>query len=177
VNERPLVLIVEDDDAFRERLARAFEGRGFEVQTAASVADAEASLSRETPEWLSSGPAAAAYEELKGKTAFSAREAVVAMLRESGDLEGEPTPTQRMANFYEKGDKPLEIVATRQWYITNGGRGADLARPVLRHAPLRSLLCLLRIDRGRVETKRDQLDALQAEHAPGLRPAAVVADA
>ncbi len=48
------------------------------------------------------------------------------MLRESGDLEGEPAPTQRMANFYEKGDKPLEIVATRQWYITNGGRGAEL---------------------------------------------------
>jgi valyl-tRNA synthetase len=83
-------------------------------------------MSRETPEWLSSAPATAAYEELKGKTAFSAREAMVAMLRESGDLEGEPTPTQRMANFYEKGDKPLEIVATRQWYITNGGRDPHL---------------------------------------------------
>ncbi len=33
---------------------------------------------RETPEWLSSEGAAAAYEELKGKTTFSAREAVVA---------------------------------------------------------------------------------------------------
>ena len=108
-------------------------------------------MSRETPEWLSSGPAAAAYEELKGKTAFSAREAMVAMLRESGDLEGEPTPTQRMANFYEKGDKPLEIVATRQWYITNGGRDAELraemiARgaeiavdPAAHEAPLRQL--------------------------------------
>jgi valyl-tRNA synthetase len=83
-------------------------------------------MSRETPEWLASGPAAAAYEELKGKTAFSAREAMVAALRESGDLDGEPTPTQRMANFYEKGDKPLEIVATRQWYITNGGRDSEL---------------------------------------------------
>jgi len=31
-----------------------------------------------------------------------------------------------MANFYEKGDKPLEIVATRQWYVTNGGRDAGL---------------------------------------------------
>jgi valyl-tRNA synthetase len=31
-----------------------------------------------------------------------------------------------MANFYEKGDKPLEIVATRQWYIRNGGRDAGL---------------------------------------------------
>src|SRR5690349_1681545 len=83
-------------------------------------------MSRETPPWLSSESATAAYEELKGKTTHSAREAMVAQLRESGDLVGEPTPTQRMANFYEKGDKPLEIVATRQWYITNGGRDADL---------------------------------------------------
>ncbi len=79
-------------------------------------------MSRETPEWLSAQPAATAYEQLKGKTTFSAREAVVQLLRESGDLDGEPQPTTRMANFYEKGDKPLEIVATRQWYIRNGGR-------------------------------------------------------
>jgi valyl-tRNA synthetase len=83
-------------------------------------------LGRETPPWLSEGSAAAAYAELAGKTTFSAREAVVAMLRESGDLRGEPTPTSRMANFYENGDKPLEIVGTRQWYIRNGGRDADL---------------------------------------------------
>ncbi|WP_432478805.1 valine--tRNA ligase [Nocardioides sp. GXQ0305] len=87
-------------------------------------------MSRETPEWLA-GDAAAAYEDLKGKTVFSAREAVVAALRQSGDLDGEPTPTQRMANFYEKGDKPLEIVATRQWYIRNGGRDADLRDDLL----------------------------------------------
>src|SRR3546814_38207 len=31
-----------------------------------------------------------------------------------------------MTNFYEKGDKPLEIVAPRQWYIRNGGRDAEL---------------------------------------------------
>ena len=53
------------------------------------------------------------------------------MLRETGDLDGEPTPTQRMANFYEKGDKPLEIVATRQWYIRNGGRDAELRGEML----------------------------------------------
>jgi valyl-tRNA synthetase len=81
---------------------------------------------RETPEWLAHEPAAAAYAELAGKTVFSAREAMVAALRESGDLVGDPVPTQRMANFYEKGDKPLEIVATRQWYIRNGGRDAAL---------------------------------------------------
>lgn len=83
-------------------------------------------LTRETPPWLAAPQAAAAYEDLQGKTTFSAREAMVAKLRESGDLEGDPKPTQRMANFYEKGDKPLEIVATRQWYITNGGRDAGL---------------------------------------------------
>ena len=83
-------------------------------------------LHRETPAWLAHEPAAASYEQLAGKTAFSAREAMVAMLRETGDLEGEPTPTQRMTNFYEKGDKPLEIVSTRQWYIRNGGRDKEL---------------------------------------------------
>ena len=83
-------------------------------------------LHRETPEWLSSGQAASAYSDLAGKTAFSAREAMVAKLRESGDLVGEPSPTQRMTNFFEKGDKPLEIVSTRQWYIRNGGRDPEL---------------------------------------------------
>lgn len=83
-------------------------------------------LTRETPEWLSAAPAATAYAELAGKTVFSAREAMVGLLRESGDLVGEPTPTKRMTNFYENGDKPLEIVATRQWYIRNGGRDAHL---------------------------------------------------
>ena len=55
----------------------------------------------------------------------------MAELRASGDLDGEPTPTLRKANFYEKGDKPLEIVSTRQWYIRNGGRDDDLKRVML----------------------------------------------
>ncbi len=88
-------------------------------------------MTRETPQWLSGEQAAAAYEDLKGKTAFSAREAVVAALRASGDLDGEPKPTQRMTNFYEKGDKPLEIVATRQWYLRNGGRDGAVRKEML----------------------------------------------
>ncbi len=88
-------------------------------------------LHRETPEWLAHEPAAAAYADLAGKTTFSAREAMVARLRESGDLDGDPKPTQRMTNFYEKGDKPLEIVSTRQWYIRNGGRDADLRQELV----------------------------------------------
>jgi valyl-tRNA synthetase len=91
-----------------------------------TVIQRDGRLSRETPAWLSGDAASTAYPELAGKTTFSAREAMVGLLRESGDLEGEPKPTQRMANFYEKGDKPLEIVSTLQWYIRNGGRDEDL---------------------------------------------------
>src|SRR3954463_2322301 len=47
-------------------------------------------MSRETPEWLPREPPPSAYEDLKGKTAFSAREAVGARLGESGALDGEP---------------------------------------------------------------------------------------
>ncbi|MEQ6902434.1 valine--tRNA ligase [Nocardioides sp. YIM 152588] len=88
-------------------------------------------FSREVPEWLAHEPAAAAYADLAGKTVHSAREGMVAKLKESGDLDGDPKPTQRMANFYEKGDKPLEIVSTRQWYIKNGGREADVRDAML----------------------------------------------
>ncbi|WP_110206095.1 valine--tRNA ligase [Nocardioides daejeonensis] len=88
-------------------------------------------FTRETPEWLSAEAAAAHYADLAGKTAFSAREAMVTKLRESGDLDGDPKPTQRMTNFFEKGDKPLEIVSTRQWYIRNGGRDTGLRKDLV----------------------------------------------
>ncbi len=91
-----------------------------------TVVGRDGRLLRETPEWLAGEAAAAAYQQLAGKTTFSAREAMVGLLRESGDLDGDPKPTTRMANFYERGDKPLEIVATRQWYIRNGGRDEAL---------------------------------------------------
>jgi valyl-tRNA synthetase len=58
-----------------------------------------------------------AYRRLTGATVFTARERVVDLLRESGDLEGDPRPVRRPVKFYEKGDKPLEIVSSRQWFI------------------------------------------------------------
>src|SRR5690606_15501451 len=76
----------------------------------------------EPPEGVDPEP----YKELAGKTVHSARERIVEMLRESGDLRGEPRPVKRPVKFYEKGDKPLEIVTTRQWYIRNGGRDQEL---------------------------------------------------
>ncbi|MGY1793944.1 valine--tRNA ligase [Geodermatophilus sp. SYSU D00525] len=72
------------------------------------------------------GVPADVYAELAGKTPFSAQQRIVEMLRESGDLQGEPTAITHPVKFFEKGDRPLEIVTTRQWYIRNGGRDASL---------------------------------------------------
>jgi valyl-tRNA synthetase len=96
-----------------------------------SVVGRDGRILRDTPDWLASDAARARYEELAGKTTFSAREAVVAGLRETGDLDGEPVKTERKANFYEKGDKPLEIVTSRQWYLRNGGRDEALREALL----------------------------------------------
>ena len=51
MSERPLLLIVEDDEALRERLAKALSARGFDVQTAGSPAEAEDRVAAETPEF------------------------------------------------------------------------------------------------------------------------------
>ena len=93
-----------------------------------TIINRDGRLQAEAPEWLVD---ASFYSEMAGTTTFSAREAIVAKLRETGDMDGEPVPTQRKANFYEKGDKPLEIVSTRQWYITNGGRDEQLKQRLL----------------------------------------------
>jgi valyl-tRNA synthetase len=74
---------------------------------------------------------AAAYAKVAGKTVFAAREATVTMLREAGALDGEPKQITHPVKFYEKGERPLEIVTTRQWYIRNGGRDADLREALL----------------------------------------------
>ena len=39
------------------------------------------------------------------------------MLRSSGDLIGEPKQITHPVKFYEKGNQPLEIVSSRQWYV------------------------------------------------------------
>ncbi|TMR30327.1 valine--tRNA ligase [Nonomuraea zeae] len=83
----------------------------------------------EAPDGVDAEP----YKELAGKTVHSARERIVELLRESGDLDGDPRPVQRTVKFYERGDKPLEIVTTRQWYIRNGGRDEALRERLLGH--------------------------------------------
>ena len=80
----------------------------------------------EAPEWISTDAARKAYAILAGATSHTARERTVELLRTSGDLVGEPKPITHPVKFFEKGDKPLESVTTRQWYSTNGGRDAKL---------------------------------------------------
>jgi valyl-tRNA synthetase len=71
------------------------------------------------------------YAELAGKTARQAQRRIVELLGESGDLLGEPKPIHHPVKFFEKGDRPLEIVTSRQWYIRNGARDPELRDALL----------------------------------------------
>jgi valyl-tRNA synthetase len=61
--------------------------------------------------------ARASYEELRGKTVNQARKRIVELLEQSGEMIGEPTPVTRAVKFFEKGERPVEIVTSRQWFI------------------------------------------------------------
>ncbi|WP_375405972.1 valine--tRNA ligase [uncultured Amnibacterium sp.] len=80
----------------------------------------------EAPAAIDSPAGREAYAELAGKTVFSARAAVVEQLRAGGALLGDPRPITHPVKFFEKGDRPLEIVSTRQWYVVNGARRPEL---------------------------------------------------
>src|SRR6476620_1505673 len=57
------------------------------------------------------------YNQLAGLSAHKARARIVDQLRAAGDLIGEPRAITHQVKFYEKGDRPLEIVTSRQWFI------------------------------------------------------------
>ena len=69
--------------------------------------------------WESTDPvrAQSTYDQLAGLSAKKAQGVVATLLKESGDLVGEPRPITHNVKFYEKGDRPLEIVTSRQWFI------------------------------------------------------------
>ncbi|MCU4185876.1 valine--tRNA ligase [Acidiferrimicrobium sp. IK] len=69
------------------------------------------------PTTFTPGAATVYTESLAGRTVNQARAAMVGLLQESGEMLGEPTPIQHPVKFYEKGDRPLEIVTSRQWWI------------------------------------------------------------
>ena len=72
-----------------------------------------------TPGWESADVERAreSYGELQGRTVTQARRRMVELLQASGDLIGEPEQVTRAVKFFEKGERPVEIVTSRQWFI------------------------------------------------------------
>jgi valyl-tRNA synthetase len=72
-----------------------------------------------TPGWECRDPARATrhYAELEGRTVSAARRRIVELLAEAGHLVGAPRPITHFVKFYEKGERPLEIVSSLQWYV------------------------------------------------------------
>ena len=85
----------------------------------------------EPPDALESAGARAAYAEIAGLAANGARRRIVELLENSGALVAPPVPTKHAVKFFEKGDRPLEIITTRQWYLRNGGRDVGLRKELL----------------------------------------------
>jgi valyl-tRNA synthetase len=85
----------------------------------------------ETPEWITTDEGRQAYEAIAGATAHTAKERMVERLTAAGVTDGDPRPTTQAVKYFEKGDKPLEIVTTRQWYLRNGGRDLELREELL----------------------------------------------
>ena len=71
------------------------------------------------PGWESRDPDAAnrAQAELAGLTTKRARSRLAELLAESGHLIGEPQEVRHAVKFYERGERPLEVVSSRQWFV------------------------------------------------------------
>jgi valyl-tRNA synthetase len=90
----PVRAVLQPNGAFRQL---TWGGAGWETRDAAA--------------------AQGAYDQLVNLSAAKARAKVVELLQQSGDLIGEPKPITHPVKFYEKGDRPLEIITSRQWFI------------------------------------------------------------
>jgi valyl-tRNA synthetase len=66
------------------------------------------------------------YSMIEGRSVKQARSIVVEQLREAGSLIGEPRAITHPVKFYEKGERPLEIVTSRQWFVTTLAHRAEL---------------------------------------------------
>jgi valyl-tRNA synthetase len=71
------------------------------------------------PGWETTRPAeaATAQAELAGMPTKKARRRIAELLAASGHLIGEPKPVRHAVKFYERGERPLEVVSSRQWFV------------------------------------------------------------
>ena len=88
-------------------------------------------ITTEVPEWITASPAVECFGQLAGLGVESARKHILELLGEAGALRGTPKPVTHDVKFYEKGDRPVEIITTRQWYITNGAHDDALREQML----------------------------------------------
>ena len=107
--------------------------RELQLETRA-VIEKDGRFRAEAPEWLATDAAREAYGQIARKAPGGAQRVMVELLGTSGELLGEPKKIEHPVKFFEKGDKPLEIVTTRQWYIRNGGRDDDLRHALVGRA-------------------------------------------
>jgi valyl-tRNA synthetase len=97
-----------------------------------SIIGRDGRIVAEPPEGVGSAP----FAEIAGRTVKQAQARMVELLRASGELVAEPTPITHPVKFYEKGERPLEIVTSRQWYLRNGGRDEELRAQLLQRGRL-----------------------------------------
>ena len=98
---------------------------------ARAVLERDGRFQADTPEWLDDGRARDRYARIARKAPGGARQQMVEMLTDAGELIGDIRPITHAVKFFEKGDKPLEIVTSRQWYIRNGGRSDEIKDDLL----------------------------------------------
>ena len=91
-----------------------------------AIIDRSGRITSNPPEAITSKEGLEAFKLMAGKTIFSAKKEIVRLLQEAEEMVGEPRPINHAVKFFEKGDRPLEIVTSRQWYIRNGGRDPHL---------------------------------------------------
>jgi valyl-tRNA synthetase len=103
-----------------------------------SIVTRDGRLQATPPPGVPDGPA---WAELAGRPTAEARRRVVELLRTSGDLVGEPRPITHPVKFYENGERALEIVTSRQWFVRllahqerllERGRALDWQPPFMR---------------------------------------------
>ncbi|HEY5120324.1 MAG TPA: valine--tRNA ligase, partial [Acidimicrobiales bacterium] len=68
----------------------------------------------------------ALYAQIEGHTINQVRALIVDALRASGELIGELRPITHPVKFYERGERPLEIVTSRQWFVATLVHRAEL---------------------------------------------------
>ena len=79
----------------------------------------------ETPEWITTDAGREASPPSPARRSSAPRRPWWSSSRRRTCSTASPKKIMHPVNFFEKGDKPLEVVTSRQWYIRNGGRDED----------------------------------------------------